>query len=93
MCSLMNGYILIYTCYTRTQSTHYVQFYLIAFALHKPGLFEVDVIDWDEMKGRLQQNRIDFVTEISVKYHCLVGFAELGLDLKYVLLLGLKLLH
>ena len=50
-------------------------------------------MDWDEIKGKLQQNRIDFVAEISAKYHCLVGFAELGLDLKYVLLLGLKLLH
>lgn len=58
-----------------------VQFYLIAVALHKPDLFDVDVMAWDVMKAGLKDNRVDFVADIAGKYHCVVAFLELGCDL------------
>jgi hypothetical protein len=45
-------------------------------------LFEVDVMAWDEMRAGLEQDRNGFVAEVSAKYHCLVGFSEIALDLE-----------
>jgi hypothetical protein len=61
---------------------YYFQFYIFAIALHKEELFDVEIMAWDQMKSGLRDNRVGFVKNIAQKYDCVVGFAEIGLDLE-----------
>jgi hypothetical protein len=55
---------------------------LIAIGIPSFGLFEVEVMAWEDLKVGLQQNRTDFVADLARKYDCLVGFTELCVDLE-----------
>jgi hypothetical protein len=50
--------------------------------MHKHGLFDVDIMAWSDMKDNLRQNRNNFVEEVSKKYHCVVAFSEISMDLE-----------
>lgn len=68
-------------CHPRLTMSNF-QFYLFAVALHKPGLFEVEVMAWDTMKTGLQNNRTDFTAQIAGSYDCVVAFPEIALGLE-----------
>jgi hypothetical protein len=86
----VNVYVDEWVCHATVQPMRWqprltmsnVKFYLFTVSLHKPGLFEVEVMAWDEMRTGLQHNRTDFTAQIAESYDCVVAFPEIGLDLQ-----------
>jgi hypothetical protein len=58
---------------------------MFAIAMPEAGGFNVDIVSWDEITGRLANDRESCVKDITSSYDCVVGFSDISLDVEQVL--------